>query len=84
VTPPATGRRASLLSCGDVEVNPGHPNKEWGEEDYAFSRLEEVVSKAAWEGCHMLVIAPEWPGPQYPWGAVALRLVPQSVVPTAG
>jgi len=29
-----------------------------------FSRMEEVVVKAAREGCHMLVIAPEWPGPQ--------------------
>jgi len=25
------------------------------------------VKKAAREGCLMLIIAPEWPGPQYPW-----------------
>jgi len=30
VTPPATGRGASLLSCGDVEANPGPPPKDWG------------------------------------------------------
>jgi len=32
-----------------------------------FSRLEEVVAKAAREGCLMLIFAPEWPGPQYSW-----------------
>jgi len=32
-----------------------------------FSRLEEVVGKAAREGSLMLIIDPEWPGPQYPW-----------------
>jgi len=39
-----------------------------------FSRLEEVVAKAAREGCLMLVIAPEWPGPQYPWWAALCAL----------
>jgi len=121
---PTSGRGASLLSCGDVEANPGPPPTDWGEEDDAlvpklvadscgrlgislvrdafatpanhnfpaywtrkddafaqpwdyatagplwanppFSRLEEVVAKAAQEGCLMLIIAPEWPGPQYP------------------
>jgi len=32
-----------------------------------FSRLDEVVTKAAPEVFHMLIIAPEWPAPQYPW-----------------
>jgi len=41
-----------------------------------FSRMEEVVAKAAREGCHMLVIAPEWPGPQYPWWASLCGLCP--------
>jgi len=120
---PTSGRGASLLSCGDVEANPGPPPTDWGEEDYAvvpelvaeacgrlgispvrdafatpashrfpaywtreddvfaqpwdyatagplwanppFSRLEEVVAKAAPEGSLMLIVAPEWPGPQY-------------------
>jgi len=34
-----------------------------------FSRLEEGVAKAAREGCLILSIEPEWPGPQYPWWA---------------
>jgi len=42
-----------------------------------FSRLEEVVAKAAREGCLMLVIAPEWPGPQYPWLAALCALCPK-------
>jgi len=41
-----------------------------------FSRIEEVVAKAAREGCHMLVIAPEWPGPQYPCWASLCSLCP--------
>jgi len=32
-----------------------------------FSRLDEVVTKAAREGCLMLVGAPEWSAPGYPW-----------------
>jgi len=109
---PTSGRGASILSCGELEANPGAPPTDWGEEDYAvvsdlvteacarlgispvrdafatpanhrfpaywtreddafaqpwdyppFVRLEEVVTKAAREGCLMLVIAPEWPGP---------------------
>jgi len=121
----STGRGASLLSCGDVEANPGPPPPDWGEEDYAvlpdlvqeacsrlgippvrdafatpinrrfptfwtkaedafaqaweypnagalwanppLSRLDEVVTKAAREGCLMLVVVPEWSGPGYPW-----------------
>jgi len=39
----------------------------WG--NPPFSRMEEVVAKAALEGCHMLVIAPGWTGPKYPWWA---------------
>jgi len=34
-----------------------------------FSRMEEVVANAVREGCLMLIIAPEWPRPQYPWCA---------------
>jgi len=41
-----------------------------------FSRLEGVLAKAAREGCHMLVIAPEWPGPPYPWLASLCALCP--------
>jgi len=29
VTPPDTSRGASLLSCGDVEANPGPPPTGW-------------------------------------------------------
>jgi len=32
-----------------------------------FTRLKEVVAKAAREGCLMLIIVQEWPGPQYLW-----------------
>jgi len=42
-----------------------------------FSCLEEVVTKAAREGCLMLVIAPEWPGPQYPWWGALCALCPK-------
>jgi len=42
-----------------------------------LSRLEEVVAKAAQEGCLMLIIAPEWPGPQYPWWAALCALCPR-------
>jgi len=42
-----------------------------------FSRLDEVVTKAAREGCLMLVIAPEWPGPQYQWWAALCALCPK-------
>jgi len=34
------------------------------------------VAKAAWEGCHMLVIAPRWPGPVYPEWASLCALCP--------
>jgi len=46
-----------------------------------FSRLEEVVAKAAREGCLILIIAPEWPGPQYPWWAALCALCPKRSVP---
>jgi len=39
-----------------------------------FSRMGEVVAKAAREGCLMLIIAPEWPGPQYPWWTLLCAL----------
>jgi len=42
-----------------------------------FSRLEEVVAKAAREGCLMLIIAPEWPGLKYPWWAALCALCPK-------
>jgi len=42
----------------------------------AFSRMWEVVAKAAREGCHVLVIAPEGPGPQYHWWASLCALCP--------
>jgi len=42
-----------------------------------LSRLEKEVAKAAWEGCLMLIIAPEWPGPQYPWWAALCALCPK-------
>jgi len=45
--------------------------------DPPFSRLEEVVTKAARECCLMLVIAPDWPGPQYPWWAALCALCPR-------
>jgi len=35
------------------------------------------VKKAAREGCLMLVIAPEWPGPQYPWCAALCAMCPK-------
>jgi len=41
-----------------------------------FSRFEEVVAKAEREGCLMLIIAPEWPGPQYPLWAALCALCP--------
>jgi len=134
VTPPATGRGASLLSCWDVEANPGPPPTDWGEGDYAvlpdlvqeacsrlaiapvrdafvtptncrslafwsraedafaqpwdypsagalwanplFSRLDEVVTKAAREGCLILVDAPEGSGPGHPWWTALCTLCP--------
>jgi len=42
-----------------------------------FSRLEEVVAKAALEGFLMLIIAPEWPGTQYPCWAALCALCPR-------
>jgi len=132
---PTTCRGVLLLSCGDLEGNPGPPATYWGEGDNAvvpelvseacgrlgispvrdafatpanhrfpaywtreddafaqswdgatagplwanspFSRLEEVVAKAAREGCLMLIIAPEWPGPQYPWWTALCALCPR-------
>jgi len=131
----SSGRGASLLSCGDVEANPGPPPPDWGKEDYAvlpdlvqeacyrlgiapvrdafatpnnrrlpafwtkaedafsqawdypgagalwarspFSRLDEVVTKASRQGCLMLVIAPEWSGPGYPWWKALCALCPK-------
>jgi len=40
-------------------------------------RMEDVVAKAEREGCLMLIIAPEWPGPQYPWWAALCALCPK-------
>jgi len=40
----STGREASLFSFGDVEANPGPPNPDWGEEDYAV--LPDLVQEA--------------------------------------
>jgi len=48
----SSGRGASLLSCGDVEANPGPPPPDWGEEDYAV--LPDLVQDA----CSRLGIAP--------------------------
>jgi len=42
-----------------------------------FSRLDEVVTKAAREGCLMLVVAPEWSGPGYRWWAAMCALCPR-------
>jgi len=42
-----------------------------------FSRLEEVVTKASREGCLMLVVAPEWSGPVYPWWTALCALSPK-------
>jgi len=42
-----------------------------------FIRLEEVVTKTARKGCLMLIIAPEGPGPQYPWLATLCALCPK-------
>jgi len=130
-----TGRGASLLSCGDVEANPGPTPPDWGEDDYAvlpdlvreacsrlgiapvrdafdtatnrrlpafwskaedafaqawdypsagplwanppFSRLDEVVTKASQEGSLVLIVAPEWGGPGYPWWAALCALCPR-------
>jgi len=46
------GRGASLLSCGDVEANPGPPTPDWGEEDNA------VQPDLVREACSRLGIAP--------------------------
>jgi len=45
--------------------------------DPPFSRLEEVVTKASREGCLMLVVAPEWSGPGYPWWTALCALCPK-------
>jgi len=42
-----------------------------------FSLLEDLVAKAARDGCLMLIIAPEWPGPQYPCWAALSALCPK-------
>jgi len=42
-----------------------------------FSRLEEVVTTAAREGCLMLVVAPEWSGQGYPWWTALCALCPR-------
>jgi len=47
-----SGKGASLLSCGDVEANPGTPLPDWGEEYYAV--LHDLVQEA----CSRLGIAP--------------------------
>jgi len=60
---PASGRGASLLSCGDVEANPGPPPAEWGEEDYAIITL--LSYSAMGHGCrptpHEALINPPIP-----------------------
>jgi len=48
----STGRGASLLSCGDVEANPGTPFTDWGEGDNAV--LPDLVQKT----CGLLGITP--------------------------
>jgi len=42
-----------------------------------FNCLEEVVAKEAREGSLMLIISPEWPGPQYPWWTTLCALCPR-------
>jgi len=44
VTPPATEKWASILSCGDVEAKPGPPPTSWVEEDYAL--VSDLVEEA--------------------------------------
>jgi len=131
----SSGRGAALLSCGDLEADPGPPPPDWGEEDYAvlpdlvpeacsrlgiapvrdafatatncrfpafwskaedafaqawdypragplwanppFRRLDEVVTKASREGTLMLIVAPEWGRPGYPWWAALCALGPR-------
>jgi len=48
----STGRGASLLSCGDVEANPGPPPPGFGEEDYVL--VPDLVT----ETCGRLGISP--------------------------
>jgi len=43
----------------------------------AFSRLEEMAVKSSREGCLMLVVAPEWTGPGYPWWSALCALCPK-------
>jgi len=38
---------------------------------------EELLAKAAREGSLMLIIAPEWPGPLYPWWTTLCALCPR-------
>jgi len=47
----------------------------WG--NPPFSRPEEVVAKAAREGSLMLIVAPEWLGPKYPWWTTLCALCPR-------
>jgi len=46
--PPTTARGSSLLSCGDLEANPGPPPTDWGDEEYA------VVPDLVVEACGRL------------------------------
>jgi len=56
---------------------------DWTREDdplwerFPFSLLEKVVVEAEREGCLMLIIAPEWPGTQYPWWTALCALCPR-------
>jgi len=42
-----------------------------------FSRLDAVVTKAAREGCLMLIVAPELLGPAYPWWTALCSISPK-------
>jgi len=47
--------------------------------NHPFSRLDEVVTKPAREVCLMLVFAPEWSGPEYPWWTALCALCPRKL-----
>lgn len=44
---------------------------------WANSRPVEVVTQAAKEGCYMLIVAPGWDGPNYPWCPAPFALCPK-------
>jgi len=43
----------------------------------AFTRVNDVVTKASREGCLMLVVTPKWSGPGYPWWTALCALCPR-------